>query len=328
MANADLPQAVGPAMIRALALFSSFCWSCVGMDNVLTLITNPALAVLDNTTVSNVCTALQALGAETTGPVWLSKGEAVDIEFCKATNRQAESTVLALLASAPIDVVAQRTYRRRKKLLIADMDSTIVTGETLDELAAFAGLKSEITAITQRAMRGELDFFEALHARVAMLKGLDESFLSKTMDDVTLTPGAEALVRTMKANGAVTALISGGFSYFTDRVRERVGFHTSLGNQLDIQKGKLTGNVIPPIVGKEVKLEMLIDMAEQQGFSLSQTMAIGDGANDVPMLAKAGTGFAYHAHPVAREAARVRLDHSDLTGALFAQGYRKDEFVF
>ena len=314
-------------MIRAQALGSPFSWSCVGMDNVLTLISNPALAVLDDSTVSKTCATLQALGAEIAAPVWLADGEAVDIEFDQTSTGQAEAAVLSLMGTAPIDVVAQKTYRRRKKLLIADMDSTIVTGETLDELADFAGLKAEITAITQRAMRGELDFFEALQARVSMLKDLDESFLEKTMNNVTLTPGAKALVRTMRANGAITALISGGFSYFTDRVREIVGFHSSLGNQLEILNGKLTGGVIAPIVDKNVKQEMLIDIAEQQGLSLAETMAIGDGANDVPMLAKAGTGFAYHAHPVARKAAHARLDHANLTGALFAQGYHKDEII-
>ena len=207
------------------------------------------------------------------------------------------------------------------------MDSTIVTGETLDELAEFAGLGDAIAAITKRAMQGELDFAEALHERVAMLKDLDESYLAKTMDGVTLNPGAETLIATMRANGAVTALISGGFSYFTDRIRQKVGFDTSLGNRLGLQDGKLTGLVIPPIVDKDKKCEMLVDMAQQQNLGLADTMTIGDGANDVPMLVKAGTGVAYHAHPIAQKAARARLDHADLSGALFVQGYRRDAFV-
>ena len=257
---------------------------------------------------------------------WLAPGQAVDIAF-DADRTQAEAAVRAALGSAPVDVIAQTSYRRRKKLLIADMDSTIVEGETLDELAEFAGLKDAIAAITQRAMQGELDFAEALRERVAMLKDLDEGFLAKTMASVKLNPGAETLIATMRANGAVTALISGGFSYFTDRIRQQVGFDTSLGNRLDIKGGKLTGHVIPPIVDKDKKCEMLIDMAEQQNLSQSDTMTIGDGANDVPMLAKAGTGVAYHAHPIARQAARARLDYADLTGALFVQGYRVGEFV-
>lgn len=297
------------------------------MDNVLTLITNRALNALDDTTVLSARAALQECGAEIGANDWLSEEEAVDIPFDKIKPNLAETAVRTALGKAKIDVIAQRTYRRRKKLLIADMDSTIVIGETLDELAAFAGLKNEITAITERAMRGELDFEEALHARVSMLKDLDESYLAQTMDDVELSPGATELVKTMRAHGAFTALISGGFSYFTDRIRESVGFHSSLGNHLGMKNGKLTGKVIPPIVGKEVKLEMMIDMAEQQSLGISQTMSIGDGANDVPMLSKAGIGIAYHAHPVARVAARARLDHVDLTGALFIQGYRRTDFV-
>lgn len=296
------------------------------MDNVLTLISNPAVAVLDDSTVSRARAALDAIGANLGDADWLAPGQAVDIEF-NADSAAAEAAVRAALGDAPIDVIAQSTYRRRKKLLIADMDSTIVEGETLDELAEFAGLKDAIAAITQRAMQGELDFAEALRERVAMLKDLDESFLAKTMAGVKLNPGAETLIATMRANGAVTALISGGFSYFTDQVRQQVGFDTSLGNRLDIQGGKLTGQVIPPIVDKDIKCEMLIDMAQQQNLGLSATMTIGDGANDVPMLTKAGTGVAYHAHPIARQAARARLDHSDLTGALFVQGYRVGEFV-
>ena len=285
------------------------------------------MGALDNNTVSDARTALQEIDAEIGANDWLSDGEAVDIPFHNIKPKLAESAVRSALGDVKIDIIAQRTYRRRKKLIIADMDSTIVTGETLDELADFAGLKSEITAITQRAMRGELDFAEALHARVKMLKNLDESYLAKTMDDVELTPGAEELIKTMRGHGAFTALISGGFSYFTDRIRESVGFHTSLGNHLGMENGKLTGKVIPPIVGKEIKLEMLIDMAEQQGLGITQTLSIGDGANDVPMLTKAGMGIAYHAHPVAREAARARLDHADLAGALFIQGYRREDFL-
>jgi len=297
------------------------------MDNVLTLIANPAAVVLDDSTVSAVRDALAALKIETAPADWLAVGQAVDLAFAGPSTLAAETCARQALGAAPIDVIAQRTYRRKKKLLIADMDSTIVIGETLDELAAFAGLKDEIAAITQRAMRGELDFAAALKERVAMLKGLDESFLAQTMAQVELSPGAAVLIATMRAHGAITALISGGFSYFTDRVRQQVGFDSSLGNQLAIEGGKLTGQVIPPIVDKDTKLNMLVDTAEQLGLGMSDTMAVGDGANDVPMISAAGTGVAYHAHPVAREAAQARLDHADLTGALFVQGYRRDEFA-
>lgn len=305
-------------------------WFSAAMDNVLTLIANPATlasgVVLDDTTVSLARNALRTAGAESNAPDWLAKAQAVDIQFDGASVQDAEAAVRQALGAAPIDVIAQSTDRRKKKLLIADMDSTIVIGETLDELADFAGLKAQISAITQRAMQGELDFAAALRERVAMLEGLDESCLAQTMDGIKLTPGAQALIATMRAHGAFTALISGGFSYFTDRVRQHVGFDSSLGNQLEIIDGKLTGHVIPPIVDKDTKCNMLVDTAEQMGLGMSDTMAIGDGANDVPMLVAAGTGIAFHAHPVARQAARARLNHADLTGALFVQGYRLDEF--
>lgn len=297
------------------------------MDDVLTLIANPARAALDDTTVSAVRRALDAAGAECEAPFWLAPGEALDLAFADLPAAEAEALARQAVDGLPIDVIAQRTYRRKKKLLIADMDSTIVQGETLDDLAEFAGIKDRIAAITQRAMQGELDFAAALRERVAMLKGLDESCLEKTMAAIELTPGAAALIATMRANGAVTALISGGFSYFTDRVRVRVGFDSSLGNRLDIRDGKLTGEVTPPIVDKETKLNMLIDTAGQLGLGMSDTMAVGDGANDVPMLEAAGTGIAFHAHPVARRAARARLDFADLTGALYVQGYHRDEFA-
>lgn len=297
------------------------------MDNVLTLISDPADGALDTQWAQHARSALEQQGAKTLALDWLSHGEAVDIAFDALSLNAAETTVRQALNDAPIDVIAQTTLRRKKKLIIADMDSTIVQGETLDELAAFAGVGDKIADLTVRAMNGELGFTEALKTRVAMLEGLNESFLNETMKGVKLNPGAKELIATMHANGAFTALISGGFSFFTDRIREHVGFHMSLGNKLEIIDGALTGQVIPPVVTKDTKLEMLIDMAASQELGMTDTFAIGDGANDVPMLKAAGMGVAYHGHPVARENACARLDHSDLSGALFIQGYRRDEFV-
>ncbi|MCW8916582.1 MAG: phosphoserine phosphatase SerB [Magnetovibrio sp.] len=298
------------------------------MDNVLTLISNPADGALGSADVDKARIALEKLGAETSPADWLSKDEAADIEFDLVAPESSEAAVRQALNNKPIDVIAQTTLRRKKKLIIADMDSTIVSGETLDDLAEFAGLKDKIAEITARAMNGEMDFFEALKARVAMLEGLSEDFMEETMKDVQLNPGAKELIGTMRVHGAHTGLISGGFSYFTDRVREQVRFHMSLGNKLEIIDGKLTGKVIPPVVTKDTKHDMLIDMASQRELGMTDTMAIGDGANDVPMLKAAGMGIAYHGHSVARKNANARLDHGDLTGALFIQGYRRDEFVF
>ena len=297
------------------------------MDNVLTLIANPAerpLGVLDIDTARR---ALEDLGAEASPADWLGESEAADIEFDGPKPKDAQAAVIEALSGTPIDVIAQSTLRRKKKLIIADMDSTIVNGETLDDLAEYAGLKDQIAALTARAMNGEMGFTEALQTRVAMLKGLNETFLEETMNRVNLNPGAKELIGTMRGNGAFTALISGGFSFFTDKVREQVGFHMSLGNKLEIVDGELTGQVIPPIVTKDTKLEMLVDMAAQQELGMTDTFAIGDGANDVPMLKAAGMGVAYHGHPVARENAMGCLNHGDLSGALFIQGYRKDEFA-
>ncbi len=297
------------------------------MDSVLTLITNPLerrLGVLDIDTARQ---ALETLGAQTAPADWLSVDEAADVEFFDLDAKAAQAAAAQALKNEAIDVIAQSTLRRKKKLIIADMDSTIVAGETLDELAEFAGLKDQIAALTERAMNGEMGFTEALKTRVAMLEGLSEDFLESTMKRVQLNPGANTLIATMRTAGAFTALISGGFSFFTDRVREDVGFHMSLGNKLDIAHGKLTGHVVPPVVNKDTKLEMLTDMAAQQGLGMGDTFAIGDGANDVPMLMAAGMGVAYRGHPVAREKARACLNHADLSGALFIQGYHRDEFA-
>ena len=301
--------------------------SCADMDNVLTLISNPADGALSSDQVDRARRALEDLGIESAPADWLAPNEAVDIPFDRLSPKTAEAAVRDALADAPLDVIAQSTLRRKKKLIIADMDSTIVEGETLDELAEFAGIGDKIAALTARAMNGEIGFTEALKTRVAMLEGLSESFLEETMKGVHLNPGALELITTMRTNGAFTALISGGFSFFTDRIREHVGFHMSLGNKLEITDGVLTGQVILPVVNKDTKLEMLIDMAASQELGMTDTFAIGDGANDVPMLKAAGMGVAYHGHPVARENARARLDHHDLSGALFIQGYRRDEFV-
>jgi phosphoserine phosphatase len=206
------------------------------------------------------------------------------------------------------------------------MDSTMVTGETLDELAKIAGIGDYVAAITKRAMNGEIDFAGALRERVGLLKGLGVEALERTMAGVTYTGGGETLVRTMKANGARTILVSGGFRFFTSRVRAQCGFDDDVANDLEIVDGRLTGRVIEPIVDRSVKLAMLRKAAADLDIPLALTAAVGDGANDLDMIQAAGLGVAFHAKPIVAEAAGARINHSDLTALLFAQGYRLDQF--
>jgi len=228
----------------------------------------------------------------------------------------------------PIDVCVQPADGRRKRLLVADMDSTIINVECLDELADFAGLKAEISAITERAMRGELEFEGALRERVGMLKGLSVTALQQAYDErVRLNPGARTLVRTMAANGARCVLVSGGFTFFTSRVAEAAGFHANRANTLKEADGALTGLVGEPILGREAKLAALTEEAAALGAPLSAALAIGDGANDLAMIQAAGLGVAYRAKPIVAAQAHAKVDHADLTALLYFQGYRADEFV-
>jgi phosphoserine phosphatase len=257
-------------------------------------------------------------------PTILSPAEAAYIptETAPDMNR-----VRAALGKRPIDAIATGTRGRRKGLLIADMDSTIVTGETLDELADFAGLKDRIAAITRASMNGELDFAEALRARVAMLKGLKLDALDKTWERVRLTAGAQELVRTMAAHNALTALVSGGFTWFTGRVASLVGFHIHRANTLLDDGAALTGAVGEPIVDRDTKLATLRELAAERRLRMAATLAVGDGANDLAMLREAGLGIAFHAKPIVAAEARAKVDHADLRALLFVQGYRADQFV-
>jgi phosphoserine phosphatase len=257
-------------------------------------------------------------------PVTLSPGEAVDIPLSTAPTPE---ILAAALEGRPIDVIVTKNRARRKAVLIADMDATMIQGETLDELAAHAGIGEKIAAITARAMNGELDFKEALRERVAMLKGLDLDALEKTWANVKLTPGAVELVATMKARGAATALVSGGFSFFTAKVAARLGFDTHRSNVLLDDGAILTGLVREPIQDRDSKLEALQELAEQRGVKLSATLAVGDGANDLAMIRAAGLGVAFRAKPVVAQQARARVDHADLRALLFAQGYPASVFA-
>jgi phosphoserine phosphatase len=254
----------------------------------------------------------------------LSPNEAVEIACSTVPDL---GRVRAALDGAPIDVIASPAADRRKRLLIADMDSTIITGETLDELAAYAGLGQKIAAITARAMNGELNFEDALRERVGMLKGLSLAALEQTWERVRLTPGAVELVATMKAHGAFTALVSGGFTFFTSRVAARVGFDLHRSNALLDDGSALLGRVAEPILGRAAKLAALQELAALHGIPVASSLAVGDGANDLDMLLAAGLGVAFHAKPAVAAAARTRVDHANLRALLFAQGYPAKAFI-
>lgn len=227
-----------------------------------------------------------------------------------------------------MDLCVQPEEGRRKRLLLADMDSTIIACECLDELADFAGRKAEVAAITERAMRGELEFEGALRERVAMLAGLPESQLERAYAErVRLNPGARTFVRTLAASGAHCVLVSGGFDFFTRRVAIQAGFHEDRANRFVVEDGHLTGAVEDPILGREAKLATLVSEADRLGVDLSQTAAIGDGANDLAMIEAAGLGLAYRAKPVVAAQADAQIDHADLTAALYFMGFSEAEFV-
>ncbi|HYD32463.1 MAG TPA: phosphoserine phosphatase SerB [Azospirillaceae bacterium] len=295
------------------------------MDHVLTLIANPETRDLDDSMVEAAKSALHALGAETGTADWLDPGIACDIPFADMAPDQADAAARKALVGARVDIIAQVSEARRKRLLVADMESTIIRQEMLDELGELVGLKEHIARITARAMNGEIDFKGAIRERVGLLKDLSISALEETYARVELMPGAEKLIRTMRANGTYCMLVSGGFKFYTSRIRERLGFDEDRANDLEIADGKLSGKPVEPILDKDSKLEALMSTAGARHIPIKETMAVGDGANDLPMLQAAGLGVAYHAKPVVAAEARARVDHSDLTALLYAQGYRGED---
>ena len=298
------------------------------MKFVLSLIANPSKTSIDSGLIDEFINALGPYADAETSTKELAPGEAYDIALTEHPRPDFLPRIEAVAIRARMDANIIPADNRRKKLLIADMDSTIIQQECIDELAEFAGKRAEISDITERAMRGELDFEGALNERVAMLANLPETVLEETFEKrLTLTPGADVLVKTMNANGAVTALVSGGFTYFTARIAQRAEFQRQQANELLIENGKLTGKVRQPILGRAAKQEALETIAAENDIALSETMAVGDGANDLSMLSRSGLGVAFHAKPAVAQSAETRIHYADLTALLYLQGYSKSEFA-
>ena len=275
--------------------------------------------------ISDACDRLAEVGCAPAEIEWIEPGRAVDIGF--AGDIEAARRALAPMEER-FDILVQQAAGRRKMLLVSDMDSTMITVECIDELADYAGLKSQVADITERAMQGELDFAAALAARVKLLAGLDESVIATCLAErVKLMPGAKTLVQTMRGWGAHTILVSGGFTHFAQPVARQIGFAESFANQLDISNNALTGTVSGQIVDAAVKQAQLEASAIEHNLSYSQILAVGDGANDIPMIQAAGLGAAYHAKPKAAAAADFAITHGDLTALLYAQGIRWGDWV-
>lgn len=299
------------------------------VDLVATLISGVKASMVTEAAIDAAHAAFAEAGAKVGAIDWLNPGIAADIELFDLPLAHAREVGHRLSDALAIDVAVQPTAHRKKKLLVADMDSTIITVECIDEIADMVGLKEKVAKITEAAMRGELDFIGALKERVAMLKGLDVAALDKVYAErVRLTPGARTLIQTMNANGAMTVLVSGGFTFFTDRVAAAVGFKVARANTLEIKDGKLTGKVTPPIVDSATKKATLQEFAAQIDGGVAAALALGDGANDIPMIETAGLGVAFYAKPKTAAAADVAIRYGDLTAVLYLQGYKREDFKF
>jgi len=274
--------------------------------------------------------ALDRLGAKLGAADWLAARRAVDIPFDELDPDQAEAAVRSALKlgfdGPPVDALAQPAADRRKRLLLSDMEATAIANEMLVEIAKFAGIEKQIADITRRTMNGELDFATTLRERVALLRGKPTTLLDQAAQRIRITAGAKAMVATMRKHGALTLLVSGGFTVFADRVGRQIGFDRVFANRLLIEDGIIAG-VAEPILTRDSKLATLTQTAAEHGLKLADTLAIGDGDNDLPMIGAAGLGIAFHSHPNVAPHARHRIDHADLTAALFAQGYHQDEIV-
>ena len=296
-------------------------------DFVATLVSNPDKAALSDALLSKLAQALP----ENAKVIRLDGQIAIDIILPVENAKIAASIgadIRKALANKPIDLFVQPLAGRRKKLLIADMDSTMIEQECIDELAAELRLKQKVAKITERAMKGELEFEPALRERVALLKGLDAGVIPKVISNrITHTKGARTLISTLRGHGVYTALVSGGFTHFTGPISLAIGFDEHRANRLHVEEGKLTGTVEEPILGRAAKKSALIELRDLFALQNHETLAIGDGANDLDMIKEAGLGVAFHAKPAVAEAAHARIDHADLTALLYAQGYSRSSWI-
>lgn len=298
------------------------------MKTIVTLVVNPEKHSLNDSDVERVINTLKKVGLETDETQWLSRGEAVDI-YCQGTPSQNPIKIIEGHKNLPnMDVFYQEEKARAKLIFLADMDSTIIGQECIDEIADLVGLKDQVSSITEAAMRGDLNFDESLIERVALLKGIPTSKLDQIWAErINFNEGATTLIPTLKSKGIKTILVSGGFTWFTTKVQQALGFDETVANTLGIKNNQLTGDVIGPIVNGEAKREKLLASAGEMGIGPAQVIAVGDGANDIPMISAAGLGFAYRAKPKTIEAAKAAITHTGLTSLLFALGIPKSDFI-
>ena len=296
-------------------------------DFVATLVSNPTKSALSDALLSHLAQALP----ENAKVIRLDRQIAIDIAFPARSETERDeisAKIRKSLSSEPVDIIVQPILHRRKSLFVADMDSTMIGQECIDELAAELRVKQKVAKITERSMRGELAFEPALRERVKLLEGLDAMVIPKVISEkITITPGARTLISTLRSQGVYTALVSGGFTLFTSRIGATIGFDEDRANTLVIHNGKLTGEVAEPILGREAKRAALIELREQFALSPEETLAIGDGANDLDMIKEAGLGIAFRAKPAVAAAADARIDHADLTALLYAQGYSRSSWM-
>lgn len=297
---------------------------------IITIVADLSQYRLDEHLVNKIFQKLERKKGSIIGFSWLSTQEACDIEVQDINKELAYAAVINAIEENPVDIfIQEKSSNRRKKFLISDMDSTIIEQECIDELADTLGLKEEVSAITAKAMNGELDFPSALRERVALLENLKESDLQKVYDDkITFMPGAKTLIQTMKKSGAYCLLVSGGFTFFTEKVKNTLGFDDHKANILDFNNGLLTGKVIDPILDKQDKLDSLNYHVARLNIADNDVISLGDGANDLPMLKAAGLAIAHHAKQAVKDVIPTQINHTNLESALFAQGFKRDEFIF